>query len=52
LLGGAPDGANVVAARFDGDGVFGDVTGDGTPGIGPAEGNLDFHLLADSSSSG
>ncbi len=40
LGGGPPDSADVIAAQLDGDGVFGDVHGDGMPGMDPAEGDL------------
>jgi hypothetical protein len=38
--GGAADGPGVVAAQVDGDGVLGDVGGDGLPGVDAAEGDL------------
>jgi len=40
LGGGPPDGAGVVAAQVDGDGVVGDVDGDDLPGVDPARGDL------------
>jgi len=40
-LGGGPaDGAHVVVAQVDGDGVLGDVDGDDAPGVDPPERDL------------
>src|SRR5215469_6763835 len=40
-LGGGPqDGADIVAAEIDGDGVVGDVDGDDPPGVDAPEGDL------------
>src|SRR5262249_61820285 len=38
--GGPADGAGVVAAQLDGDGVFGDVDGDDAPGVDAPEGDF------------
>jgi hypothetical protein len=40
LGGGPPDGAHVVAAQVDSDGVLGDVHGDHAPGVDAAQGDL------------
>src|SRR2546429_2010276 len=40
LGGGRADGAHVVTAQVDGDGVLGDVDGDDAPGVDPPESDL------------
>src|SRR5690348_8559314 len=40
LGGGPPDGAGVVAAQVNGDGVLGDVDGDDLPSVDAPEGDL------------